>query len=183
LEVGADASIADVEGSIPLHYARNSAACAALLLAAHPAGVNAVDKYGGTPLHDAAWSGTADVCCHFCPLLLDAGSMVDVVNNAGFTPLYLALRKGKRANAALLLDRGARLERVKLDKHLEAIPDWAVSFVACRKSCRASCWALLELARRRSRVIGGNSRDVLCLISRVVWESRHEETWAAKEQI
>jgi hypothetical protein len=80
-------------------------------------------------------------------------------------------------NAKLLLDRGAKLERVMLDDVLKAIPFWAVSFFACRNACKLSCWAVLELARRQSRVIDGNSRDVLCIIARMVWQSRRDQCW------
>lgn len=169
LEAGADPGIATNFGVIPLHCVYDSAECAALLIAAHPAGVNAVDKDGWTPLHWVARSGRADVC----RLLLDAGSMVDVVSNDGFTALYVALRNGKRDVAELLLERGALLQHVKLDWGLKSIPRWVASFVARRNACRSCCWAVLELARRRSRVIGGNRRDVLRLVAKCLWALRH----------
>lgn len=168
LAAGADAGIARNDGRIPLHYAYDSADCTALLISAHPAGVNVVDNDGETPLHAAARRGIADVC----RLLVAAGNAIDVVDNNGFTPLYWALCYDKHDVAELLLDRGARLDRVKLDDDLKSIPEWAVSFVASRNACRSSCWAVLELARRRSRVIGGNRRDVLRLIAKCMWELR-----------
>lgn len=168
LEGGADAGIANNFGRLPLHLAHNSAECTALLIAAHPAGVNAVDASGRSPLHNATEDGTLDICS----LLLNAGSMVDVVNMRGHTPLYWALSSDKRDVAEVLLDHGARLERVKLDKRLKTIPAWAVSFVERRNACRSLCWAMLELARRRSRVIGGNRRDVLRLVAKCLWALR-----------
>ena len=100
----------------------------------------------------------------------------------GDTPLYLALRHNKRDVAELLLDHGAHLEVVKLDGSLRAIPDWAVSFVARRNACRSSCWAVLELARRRSCVIGGNTRDVLGLLARMIWDQRRDESWNGNQK-
>ena len=130
-----------------------------------------VNKVGRIPLHNAANFGIVDTCA----LLLDAGSTIDAVDNEHHTSLYRALRWGKRDVAELLLDRGAQLDLVQLDGYLEAIPDWAVSFVARRNACRSSCWAVLELARRHSSVIGGNNRDVLRLIARLVWDQRRDE--------
>jgi ankyrin repeat protein len=170
LGVGADTSVADNEGYIPLHFASNSAECTALLIAAHPAGVHVVGNIGYTPLHRAVECGVVDVCS----LLLDAGSVVDAVNKDGYTPLHWALfNNTKRDVAELLLDRGAQLERVKLDNGLKAIPEWAVSFVARRNACRSSCVAVLELARRRSRVIGGNTKAELLLYCRATRRFRN----------
>jgi hypothetical protein len=77
------------------------------------------------------------------------------------------------------MDRGAQVDRVKLDYMLLAIPDWAVSYVVRRNTCRLSCWAILGLQRQRSSVIGrSNGRDVLRLIGRIVWESRREVVWS-----
>lgn len=67
--------------------------------------VNAKDRHGWTALHLAArgrWVGAMEV-------LLDAGALVDPVNDEGFTPLRLTLLK-KPINAEateLLLRRGA----------------------------------------------------------------------------
>ena len=177
LDKGAEASVADNNGRIPLHYARKSVECTALLVASHPASVNAVDKDGRTPLHYAAQVGAVDVCA----LLLDAGSVIDALGKDGYTPLYWALWQGKRDVAELLLDRGARVELVKLDDCLKVIPDWVVSFVARRNACRSSCWAVLELARRRSEAIGYNRRDVLGIVARMVWDSRRDECWRTRK--
>jgi ankyrin repeat protein len=109
-------------------------------------------------------------------LLLDAGSDVNAVDYWGRTPLYWAIFSEKHVLSKLFLDRGARLDLVKS----LPIPEWATAFVACRNACRSSCYAMLELARRRSNVIGGNRRDVLGLIARLVWASRREELWERK---
>lgn len=174
LDAGADAGIASSdEGCIPLHYAFDSADCTALLINARPAGVKAIDNDGRSPLHIFAAHGTANVCL----LLLDAGSFVDAMDNDGRTPLYWAFCYGKRDNGELLLDRSAQLDCVKLDIFFNAFPEWAVSFVARRHACRGSCWAVLELARRRGQVVGGNNRDVLGLLARIILDNRHAEPW------
>ncbi|KAF2018584.1 hypothetical protein BU24DRAFT_100211 [Aaosphaeria arxii CBS 175.79] len=52
------------------------------------ADINAVDKEGRTPLHDAARAGSASVV----DLLLDRGAIVAVVDKNGRTPLHDAIR-------------------------------------------------------------------------------------------
>lgn len=154
--------------SIPLFHAYGSVKCAALLINARPADVNAIDSDGCTALHIVGHYGTLDVF----RLLLDAGSVMEKMDHAGRTPLYWAFCEDRRKIAELLLDRGAQLEGVKLDGLLNSIPEWAISFALRRAACRLSSRAVLQLARRCSRVIGGNGKDVLRLISRLIWGSR-----------
>jgi ankyrin repeat protein len=169
LAAGADPSIADNDMNIPLHYARCSPECAALLISAYPAGVNVVGQYKRTALHVAAHNGTLDVCL----MLLAAGSVIDAMEHSGCTPLYFALFRGKRDIAEMLLDHGAQLDII----YPESIPEWATFFVECRKACRSSSYAILELARRGSPLIGGNRRDALGLVARSVWANRRDECW------
>lgn len=173
LDAGADASARDRWQCIALHRTSTSRECASLLVAAFPEGVFAVNAEGDTPLHMVAANGGLDVC----RVLLEAGSMVDAVNAHGKTALYFAFQTNRRLLGELLLDYGAKLERVALDGGMftSSIPDWAVSFVARRNAHRASCWAVLELARRRSRVVRGNGRDALKLVARIVWQSRQRK--------
>lgn len=173
LSADADPTIASNGGCIPLHMACNSYACAVLLIDAYPDGVHAVSHFGNIPLHRFAQYAMVDAC----RLLLDAGSRVDVANHTGITPLYYALRRSNREMTELFLERGARLDRVPFDGSMKAIQEWAISFVERRKACRSSCYAILELARRRSSVIGGNRRDALGLIARALWATRQEEEW------
>lgn len=109
-------------------------------------------------------------------LLLNAGTVVDTFCKAGFTPLYSALYARRVQVAGMLLDCGAQLERVKLDDDVR-IPAWAKKIVARRQVCRLSCWAVLQLARQRSSVIGGNNRDVLRLITQIIWNNRCDASW------
>jgi hypothetical protein len=149
--------------------------CVALLIAAHPGDIHVVDWRGSTPLHSAV-IGSAEAC----RVLLDAGSVVDSIDTNGCTPLYLALLvDSRRVTAELLLDRGAQLNRVKLDDRLREIPHWALSFVTCRDACRLACRAILQLQRRHSGAIGANGRDVLHLVAVFIWESRCHPAWEA----
>jgi Ankyrin repeats (many copies) len=68
------------------------------------AGVGALNRSGGTPLHDAALSGNTDVI----NLLLDRGANVDVKErDSGATALMMAASIGRTDAVALLLRRGA----------------------------------------------------------------------------
>ena len=61
------------------------------------------DKYGDTPLHDAAEYGNTEVAT----LLLDRGADVNARDNYDNTPLHNAVLYGNTEVATLLLDRGA----------------------------------------------------------------------------
>lgn len=166
---GADVRFSCPIGRIPLHIAVSSIELTTFLITAYPEGVNVVDDKGSSPLELAASFGRLEVCC----ILLRAGGIVDSFDYERRTPLYWALRNDHRNVAELLLDRGAHLMHIAAG----SIPQWAISFVKCREACRSSSYAVLELARRRSRVIGGNRRDVLGLIAVVLWNTRKEEEW------
>jgi len=51
------------------------------------ANVNAVNKYGDTALHGAAWRESAE---SIVQLLLDKGANLNAKNNRGWTPLVIA---------------------------------------------------------------------------------------------
>lgn len=174
-------------GDLPLHVAsRRDARCVELLLP-YSGNVNAVDCYGSTPLMYAASNGKLE-CCR---LLLEAGATVNQRDKCDMTPLYLALLDSSenRPVIELLLEHGAKLDcvdykeaassLVSSDEEIDIVPDWVMRLVAHRNACRAACTALLQLARRRSLILGGNGRDVLRLISRIVWASRKSPSWAA----
>lgn len=171
LDAGADASIPTGNGCIPLHVAHESPTCVSLLIRSYPDGVYVMDEKGDTPLHSAAARGTLEACL----LMLQAGSIVDAKNNQGHTPLLFAFVYDNRPVAELLIDRGANW-----DLEEAPTPKWVPSFIARRNACRASCYAMLELARRKSPVIGGNRRDVLRLIAALVWNTRLDKTWKDK---
>src|SRR4051812_2693640 len=65
--------------------------------------VNIFDAVGSTPLHDAAWSGDAQMV-HF---LLVHGANVNIRHSeAGSTPLHYAILTGRPAVVKELLDAG-----------------------------------------------------------------------------
>jgi ankyrin repeat protein len=111
-------------------------------------------------------------------MLLKAGSKVDLRDQLDHTPLYYASKKEYRNIIELLIEHRARLEHVRMP--FVVIPSWVYGFVAHREECRSTSYAILQLARRRSSVIGGNRRDVLGIIARMTWESRHARSWDPK---
>lgn len=67
---------------------------------------NAIDRYGETPLHSAAFWGDLDIA----DLLLSHGAKADVRSKAGWTPLHTAARFGRSDVIRLLLDKGADVD-------------------------------------------------------------------------
>ena len=76
------------------------------LLIAKGANVDARDKSGATPLHQAALKGNLA----FATLLLQHGADVNARDGDGATPLHNAALSGRREVAVLLLDKGADRE-------------------------------------------------------------------------
>jgi ankyrin repeat protein len=69
------------------------------------------DKYGGTPLHWAAFRGRRKVVA----VLLREGAEVNTTNNDGRTPLMLAAGRGHDKVVQMLLDNGADATSVDTD--------------------------------------------------------------------
>lgn len=67
------------------------------------ADVNAKDKGGLIPLHNASSYGHVDVAA----LLIRYGTSVNAVDKWGYTPLHEAAQKGRTQLCALLLAHGA----------------------------------------------------------------------------
>ncbi|CAM9142361.1 unnamed protein product [Chrysoparadoxa australica] len=88
-----------------LHHAviKADLATVKLLHRTRTADFNARDKLSNTALHFAASGGKLQVVS----ALLDAGSRVNVANNAGVSPLHLAVLSGSAPVVRLLLERGA----------------------------------------------------------------------------
>lgn len=70
--------------------------------------VNAIDKWGCTPLHYAAESGSVEIAV----LLLDLGAEIAPVNLFADMPIHNAAREGRVELVGLLLDRGADINAV-----------------------------------------------------------------------
>jgi ankyrin repeat protein len=79
-----------------------SEACVLALLAAG-ASVDAADKEGVTPLHEAALPG--NITC--MQLLLGAGASTTAVTHTGCTALHIAAMQGHDTGVQLLLEAGA----------------------------------------------------------------------------
>lgn len=167
LENGGDPSIGDCDMWQPVHFASYRgflATCAALTENFPP-----VARHGTrSPLHLAAMSGHADCCA----LLISRGIAVDAEDESNRTSLYYAIRYGYSDLAEMLLSAGCKLSKVVLDASLPSIPQWVLVLIADRDARRAAAFGVLQLAKRRSSVIGGNGRDVLRLLARMILEWR-----------
>ena len=93
----------------------------AAILLDHGADVHARDSRGSTPLHNAAFSGDAEMLGR----LLDRGADISGDDEGGWTPLHRAARIGRVEEVAFLVRRGAdagireNLGRTPLDVALE----------------------------------------------------------------
>jgi hypothetical protein len=98
----------DGHGNTPLHWAsfKNEVQCVSLLLRFHADPNARAFPSGWSPLHDAAYSDSADSL----KLLLEAGAEVDVRANSGATPLCFAAQENSADAAKLLLEHGASLD-------------------------------------------------------------------------
>jgi ankyrin repeat protein len=100
----ADANVAEVDGTTPLHWAvhRDNAALVNLLIAAG-AKVDARNRYGVTPLSLACENGNAGIA----DALLSAGANPNATTADGETALMTAARTGNPEAVTRLLARGA----------------------------------------------------------------------------
>ena len=102
LEHGADVSLADAQGYVPIHYARNVACCKALLSGgASPVSQN---TWGRTPLHAACEWGNDD---GGIDVLVAAGADANAVDSTGETALHSAIVHRSLKHASRLLALGA----------------------------------------------------------------------------
>ncbi|KAH8776255.1 ankyrin repeat protein [Diaporthe sp. PMI_573] len=92
-----DAAVARVGGGVAVVQ----------LLLDKGANINGVDKDGGTPLWEAAGSGSVI----FMRLLLDKCANINAAHEYGWTPLSYATKNGHEAVVRLLLDKGANTDR------------------------------------------------------------------------
>lgn len=105
-----DRAVAPIKGVTALHLASGSYACTGLLLR-HGAPTNVRDSQGRTPLHWAVGAGDADAVS----LLLDAGNAeADPQDNQGTTPLGVAVAKAEKSGGAVLGQRAAEVEMMRV---------------------------------------------------------------------
>jgi ankyrin repeat protein len=136
--------------------------------------VNARDFSAWTPLHFASSYGYTDIV----HVLLDASAIiVDAKTNTGKTPLYNTIKR-KHVRAKLLIDRGAKVANVQLDKTVPTIPDWVNAIIASRSKCRSVAALIIGIHKyRHTKVTGNNDMNVLKMIAKLIWSSRMDDMW------
>ena len=105
-DVGRDPSPFRVNnvGETDLHIAASlNLPILTLSLLKQNANVNAKDKYGSTPLHDALWKDAHETA----EILLKQGADVNAKTQSGNMPLHFAAEKNDREIAEVLLKQGA----------------------------------------------------------------------------
>jgi ankyrin repeat protein len=109
IDRGADLGAGIRKGGTPLHEAilhDNVEAVDVLIRAGSR--LDALSKWGSTPLHSAA-SGFYDHANRMCEMLLDAGSDIEVPDRNGWTALHTAAYFDRKSVCELLVARGANL--------------------------------------------------------------------------
>ena len=107
-------NVADCDGDYPLHMACSRSNIETVqLLMDHGADINAVNKYGQTPLHTAA--GGDDDCPDLCKLLVKHGTKINAVDEDGNQPLQLACHQDHIETVKFLFSQGADANAV--NKH------------------------------------------------------------------
>jgi ankyrin repeat protein len=170
---------ADVVGWTALHFAsRDGRTDCVRYCIEMGANVNARRADGGwTPLQCASYSGHIDVV----RLLLDAHAGVDATtdDDTRTTPLYYAVGLNHFDIARQLLERGANLSNVKLDKNLPVLPDWFIALVQSRSNCRNVAIIMIAIHKyHRTAITGKIDINVLKLISKHIWSTRMmDDVW------
>jgi ankyrin repeat protein len=137
------------------------------------ANVNARTGWGLTPLHCASLDGRTNIV----RLLLE-WVRVDAAGEDGRTPLYRAIRHKHSDVARQLMDGGAKVSNVELDKYVPAIPDWVTTFIESRSKCRFVSIIIIGIHKyHRTNVTGNNDINVLRLISKHIWSTRMDDVW------
>ena len=72
--------------------------------------------FGYTPLHEAVASGRADVLDYLLKCSGNAEKLVDSTANSDYTPLHVAACSGHKNCARVLLEHGANLYALSVDR-------------------------------------------------------------------
>lgn len=106
-ELGADVTLADNEGRSAVDYANIKGMAGMIQNVLDGMDIHA-DSFGNTPLHQSCYNGHSETVR---VMLGTPGIEVDAVNDAGETPLYIAVRESHIYIAELLLGAGADVNR------------------------------------------------------------------------
>ena len=118
-------------------------------------------------------------------VLLGCKANVSMVNDEQESALFEAFRTGNDACARLLMDHGASLPTGEVQtKKVVVPPAWGVAYAASVKQRRQRCShviVLLHAFRRtpstQSPVVGGHPKDVVRIISRMLWKTKTDSRW------
>ena len=107
LEMGANVHARRTDNrTTPLHEAAEQARPAAIsLLLENGADLEARDKFGQTPLHCAASSGTLEPLGAVIQLLIDKGACIEAKDDRGMTPLQKVASQGHFEEVIILLTK------------------------------------------------------------------------------
>jgi hypothetical protein len=131
-----------------------------------------------------------EVVCTKCDLersrelidtLLEAGVELEGETIRDETPLAWAVGLENRNAVKWLIDRGARVENIKLGRHLKTIPSFVCVIVRGRASCRVAAVTVISMRRccvMRRCVCDAN---VLSMIAKHIWSMRMDESWYGDE--
>lgn len=106
-ELGADITIADNEGRTAVNYA-NIMGMAGMIENLLADVENHADSFGNTPLHQSCYNGHSE---SVKAMLKNPDIEVDAINDAGDTPLSIAVGEGNLYIVELLLEAGANVNR------------------------------------------------------------------------
>lgn len=106
-ELGADVTLADNEGRTAIDYANIKGMAGMVENVLDVAKVHA-DSFGNTPLHQSCYNGHSQTVK---VMLKNPDIEVDATNDAGETPLYIAVRENNHYIVELLLEAGANVKQ------------------------------------------------------------------------
>lgn len=155
--------------------ASNGNASNVLYLIQCGAKLNTRGFFGDSPL---MYATRFDYQC-IVKMLLEAGADVEHMDNDGVTSLWWALAEKSTKCVKILIDYGARLDKVR--KHcpippLKGIPKWVTRYVDARECARKAAVLMVGIHKRCS-VTQGQDVNVLRIIGKHIWSTRMDEHW------
>lgn len=91
----------------------------------------------------------------------------------GSSALDLAIDWNKPGIASILMDHGVKC-------YTNKSVEWFRTLRHQREKCRDTSYAILQLKKRNAQKLQGNSRDVLRLLAKYVWNTRIDKKWNEK---